>query len=285
MTARTTNFEFQTYDPNPASNLMLKRLARATTKVIPLINGPAQVRWRMVAAEPEAVVSAWANSPEAHTKPFLRAGRRVSREIQQALRLWLPYVWFSHADCWEDPALATQMLFYAASPAYTAVSKMQFTYELLDWAALRRMHERSRDQLRIWSNAWFVHVSERADPAVARFFHSMRRAEWERTFARRHDEFDRLLERERAVIERFLGALESRRPPVEMPGFAESVSVPLGRLFAGSDCRELLPVLCAAANRAVDEGSTGWSAIQLTGEYLTNTRPVRPISWLDEAAA
>lgn len=279
------NFEFQTFDPNPASNLMLKRLARATTKVIPLINGPALVRWRMVATEPDTMVKAWSRSPEGHTKQFLRAGRRASREIQLSLRLWLPYVWFSRADCWDDTTLATQMLFYAASPVYTAASKMQFTYELLDWAALRRMHERSRDQLRIWSNAWFVQVSERADPAVARFFHSIRRDEWERTFARRHDEFDRLLERERAVIERFLGALESRRPPVEMPGFAESVSTPLGRLFAGADFRELLPVLCAAANRAVDEGSTGWSAIQLTGEYLTNTERVRPITWLDEAAA
>ena len=259
-------FEHRSEDVNPAGNILLRRLAQPLGNVEKrLPTAPTLVEWRLRAAavNPEA----WQRTPRIQQAEFLGVARNVSLEVQATLRTWASYVWFSRAEGWSDASLLAPMIFLAAMPLYRARSKAQYSYELLDREGLQAALETAVTRLQPWARAWFHQVRERAGAAAAHRFQWPRMAKLSQKLLRAGSDFEKLLDRERRIIECFVGMLERK----EAPGHgADELENLLLDLYGGADFRELRPVLVAAAARAVEGRPALWSGQQLVLTPLTN---------------
>jgi len=81
---------------------------------------------------PGALVSAWLNAPRERSVAFYEAFLRVSCAAQRAMRLWLPYVYFSDIDRYDDLEAAWPLLVYQASRPYSRRVRSEFTYDAMN---------------------------------------------------------------------------------------------------------------------------------------------------------
>lgn len=97
----------------------------------------------------EAEVSIALSLPSPDAVPFFEAPRQrspqyyeafgqVSLAIQQALRAWLPYMFFADLDRYGDPEVAYPMLAYQASRPFSRKGSPEFTYDVMNPESVRR---------------------------------------------------------------------------------------------------------------------------------------------------
>lgn len=267
---RMIEFEHAMRDPNPAGQLLLRRMARALALTGPLPAVPSLVQWRVSFEAGEG--NEWREAPSIRKDDFLRRARPVSSEIQSALRKWAPYLWFSRAENWSDGPRMLPMVLYSVMPTYRAKSKLQYSHELLDREEFESALAVAERRLRSWAAGWFLQVRARGDEEAATRFQRARSGNPAAALLRTGSDFERMFGRERAIIELFIQTLERRENPLESEELQSTLAGLLERFFAGADFRALAPVILAAA----ESGLTGRAATyQLSVEPLTDREEER----------
>jgi hypothetical protein len=69
----------------------------------------------MTVSIPGALADRWLDAPAERDPQFFPAYARVSRAVQRAIRTWLPYLYFSSPERYEDLAMAAPLVVYQAS--------------------------------------------------------------------------------------------------------------------------------------------------------------------------
>lgn len=87
---------------------------------------------------PSADATPFFEAPRQRSPQYYEAFARVSLAIQQALRAWLPYMFFADLDRYGDPEVAYPMLAYQASRPFSRKGSPEFTYDVMNPESVRR---------------------------------------------------------------------------------------------------------------------------------------------------
>lgn len=210
-----------------------------------------------VAPNAPAILTLWGETgrtlPHATHPQFLRQAARVSVAIQETLRVWLPYLWFTNFDRFDDFDNAATLVAYSALRPYTPKTKFSYVFDALDGDTPRAvMHSLKRN---------LPAKLAALEPALAAagYAHSTafapRRAErfWA-VYRRKPHLMHALFVAERDLVEQYLG----RRDPV-------ALERRLRRLYLAKDFTFLDPLLDLEFERSLGgeiqaEVSSGASA-------------------------
>ncbi|MFB3777836.1 MAG: hypothetical protein ACE141_09495 [Bryobacteraceae bacterium] len=80
---------------------------------------------------PGSLVSAWLDAPGERSPDFFSAYARVSVAVQRAIRVWLPYTYFSDPERYGTLDAAFPLVVYQASRPFSGRPKYDFTYDVL----------------------------------------------------------------------------------------------------------------------------------------------------------
>ncbi len=80
---------------------------------------------------PGKLVSAWLKTPPERSTEFYRGFSSVSRAVQQAMRTWLPYAYFSQPERYEDLGSAFPLLVYQASGPFVGKTGVELSYDVM----------------------------------------------------------------------------------------------------------------------------------------------------------
>jgi hypothetical protein len=123
---------------------------RAAQALAPILQGygfaPEAVRWLdavcagrrdnlnvcLALSIPGSLVSAWLDAPGERAPGFFPDYARVSVAVQRAIRLWLPYVYFSDLERYGTPEAAYPLIVYQASRPFSGRPKYDFTYDVMN---------------------------------------------------------------------------------------------------------------------------------------------------------
>lgn len=104
-----------------------------------LAPGPAPggqpVEASFVLAADDGAAEAWLRLPDESSLEFFEVMAQVSARIQQTLRIWVPLVYFSAPELYDDVEAAAPMLVYQASRPFPGRPKTEFTYDVLNPAS------------------------------------------------------------------------------------------------------------------------------------------------------
>jgi hypothetical protein len=81
---------------------------------------------------PGSLVTAWLHAPDEHTPEYFPTFSSVSLAVQRAMRQWLPYVYFSDPDKYDDLAAAFPLVIYQASRPFPGRGRGEFTYDVME---------------------------------------------------------------------------------------------------------------------------------------------------------
>jgi hypothetical protein len=79
---------------------------------------------------PGSLVSAWLDAPGERDPGFFPVYARVSVAVQRAIRVWLPYVYFSDLDRYGTLDAAFPLIVYQASRPFAGRPKYDFSYDV-----------------------------------------------------------------------------------------------------------------------------------------------------------
>ena len=85
---------------------------------------------------PSSILGAWLETPAERSVACYEGLSRVSRAVQSSLRRWLPYIYFSNLDRFEDRETAYFMLVYQASRPFSRKARADFTYDPMNLTSL-----------------------------------------------------------------------------------------------------------------------------------------------------
>ncbi len=81
---------------------------------------------------PGSLVEAWLAAPGERDPDFFEAYSRVSVAVQRAIRVWLPYIYFSDVSRYNTLEAAFPLIIYQVSRPFQGKPKYDFTYDALD---------------------------------------------------------------------------------------------------------------------------------------------------------
>ncbi|MGA2328402.1 MAG: hypothetical protein ABSH05_19160 [Bryobacteraceae bacterium] len=116
--------------------------AQARLSLIPLLNAygfeTAQCAWpdaglqsSLTLSIPGSLAAAWLRAPGERDTDFFPVYSAVSVAVQRALRRWLPYVYFSDIDRYDDLGAAFPLVVYQSMRPFPGRPRSEFTYALL----------------------------------------------------------------------------------------------------------------------------------------------------------
>ena len=94
--------------------------------------GAQDLEIALALALPGQLAEAWLEVPGERDPNFFPVFAAVSVAVQQALRRWLPYIYFSDLERYDDPARAYPLLVYQCTPPFPGQPRAAFTYDLMD---------------------------------------------------------------------------------------------------------------------------------------------------------
>jgi hypothetical protein len=80
---------------------------------------------------PGAAVAAWLRAPSERDPEFFDVYSKVSVAVQQATRRWLPYVYFSEMERYEELSAAYPLVFFASTRPFGGRPRSEFAYDLV----------------------------------------------------------------------------------------------------------------------------------------------------------
>ncbi len=83
-------------------------------------------------AIPGSLVSAWLEAPDERGPGFFPVYARVARAVQRAVRIWLPYIYFSDVGRYETLDAAFPLVVYQASRPFPCKPGFNFNYDVMD---------------------------------------------------------------------------------------------------------------------------------------------------------
>lgn len=231
-----------------------------------------ELRW------PDEANEIWAAMPAPASAAFLAPGARVSVAIQSAMRAWLPYVWFSDVERFEDFDQAAVLLMYSACRPFTPRSKEAFVFDVLDHDTPRAMQHSISRNLR-YRLEGFEEALNAAGVANARRY-AVRR--WDRMLEllpKRRYEMNSILVAERELVE---GYLDLANPAKRERGRIRIERV-LRKLFLKRDFSRLGGVFEWEAARAACLAMGRMDGF--AGKILANSRPLEPLTAHEDNSA
>ncbi len=96
---------------------------------------------------PGSLVSAWLEAPGERDPDFFSAYARVSVAVQRAMRVWLPYVYFSDAGRYETLEAAFPLLVYQVSRPFACKPKYDFNYDVMNEQFMKAFFRAAGQQL------------------------------------------------------------------------------------------------------------------------------------------
>lgn len=227
---------------------------------------------------PDEANEVWATMPAPASAAFLAPAARVSVAIQSAMRAWLPYVWFSEPERFEDFDQAAVLMMYSACRPFTPRSKEAFVFDILDHDTPRAMQFSISRNLR-YRLEGFEEALNAAGVSNARRY-AVRR--WDRMLEllpnRRH-EMNSILVAERELVE---GYLDLANPAKRERGRIRIERV-LRKLFLKRDFSSLGGVFEWEAARAACRAMG--RPVCFEGKILANSRPLEPLTAHEDNSA
>jgi hypothetical protein len=96
---------------------------------------------------PGALAGHWLDAPGERDAQFFPVYARVSRAVQRTIRTWLPYLYFSCPERYEDLAAAAPLVVYQASRPFAGRPKYDFTYDVLREKSMTNFYRRASRRL------------------------------------------------------------------------------------------------------------------------------------------
>jgi hypothetical protein len=211
---------------------------------------------------------------------------RVSKAVQRAVRTWLPYLYFSRPERYEDLEVAAPLVIYQGSRPCAGRPKYDFSYDVLRESSMTLFYRRasgrlSRELARIEG---LLVEAGRSDSAAA---YRPKQAKVLMNMVRRHPARLRsLLVADTCLIDAFVNlgcqAGQLHRQKAENPKIAgkelarlanqaaKSLHSTLRRLPGGQDSQALAALLFVEATNALSGDTTRPSAIQATLHISAN---------------
>ncbi|MCX6591308.1 MAG: hypothetical protein NTZ56_07265 [Acidobacteria bacterium] len=208
------------------------RYGAAISGAVPDAGSPVQVTINLKGDAPGAV-------PASNHAEFLRTAARLSVAVQEALRAWLPYLWFADAARFGDFDLAATVVNYAALRPFTPKTKASYVFDVMDSDTPRAVTFSLERNLP--AKLGVIEPMLRAlgfEPAVN--FAPRRAERLIATFKRKPQLLYSLFVAERELVEQYLGRRD-----------AKLIGRRLRRLFAAKDFSILEPLLALEVARAL----------------------------------
>jgi hypothetical protein len=101
----------------------------------------------MTVSIPGALAGHWLDAPGERDVQFFPVYARVSRAVQRAIRAWLPYLYFSRPERYEDLESAAPLVVYQASRPCTGRPKYDFTYDVLREKSMSAFYRQASGRL------------------------------------------------------------------------------------------------------------------------------------------
>jgi len=233
----------------------------------------------MTVSIPGALADRWLDAPAERNPQFFPVYARVSRAVQRAVRTWLPYLYFSSPERYEDLEMAAPLVVYQASRPYAGRPKYDFSYDVLNDSSMTVFHRRASARLsgELARIEGLLLGAGRSDSAAA---YSPKRVRALMDWVRRHPARVRsLLVADTCLIDAFVnlgcqaGQLHSQNS--EDPGMAlkeltrvanqaaKSLRATLRRLYGGQELFALAALLFVEATNALSGDATQPSAIRV----------------------
>jgi hypothetical protein len=229
---------------------------------------------------PGSVAGAWLRAPGEKDPLFFDIYSKVSVAIQQALRRWLPYAYFSDLSRFEELPLAYALLFYRSTYPCSGEPRSDFAYDLVSpdnpciarpWAARPLASSLARAER-------LLIAAGRKD--LARHYHSWRARDVLAGILLRPRFLNALLTGDEFFIGRLVGlgvagrdlasrlGVNPRRTmkdlAIGIDAFTSTLNRRLRRLYGGREAVSLGSLLLVEATRALAAALDGPAAISAT---------------------
>lgn len=238
-------------------------------------------------ALPGELASAWLEVPGERDPDFFPVFAAVSVAVQQALRRWLPYLYFSDPERYEDHALAYPLLVYQCTPPFGGQPRAAFTYDPMDRedTPIRRRSTRRELTARLKSIEQLLRAAGK--PRTAERYSPDSASAILAAVERRPRLLNGLLLADTSLVDALirlgLAAREFhaerqrnlRRAVNDLTRFSDHFVAafhrPLRRLCGPQDCSSLGPLLLLEATRALRPGTPLSAVLRITMGDLDQT--------------
>jgi hypothetical protein len=285
----TSRFELTFTDRRTAPRAHLARALPSVLRACEFGDAP----WHWLGAVPDGeveaslslsvpgnLVGAWLRAPGETVPAFFEVFSKVAIAIQRASRRWLPYVYFSDLDRYEELRTAYPLVFYQSTRPFSGRPRSDFAYDLVGpdypgvarpWAFRPLVSELAR-----------VHqvLIDAGRPKLARMYETWRAREIVAGIARQPRLINALLTNDAFLIDRFVNlglegrelsarlATDPHRAAKELTAFASHFAVTLHRklrrIYARWGFEAFGSLLLVEATRALATALDGSAAMAAT---------------------
>ena len=192
----------------------------------------------------------WTGAPDERNPVYFRTWQAVSLAIQNALRCWIPEIYFRDTARYEDRDAAFPLLVYAASHPCRGRPSTEFTYDVADEEVLPRALYQIGASLQSLLKTTERRLYDCGRPALARRYAPRWHQDVVRAVQRKPRTLLGLLGDEAAVVNAIVGLGSERRMQAVKP-FARSARMALRTMY-GEDLRPLALRLLDEATRTLE---------------------------------
>ncbi|MBY0508098.1 MAG: hypothetical protein K2X03_29565 [Bryobacteraceae bacterium] len=224
-----------------AHPLVTKLLRRYGLKLQPAPpTGSALVNLKVVLPPGSALLWDRATSlPLGHQRRELL--RFVSITVQETLRCWIPYLYFSHLPNWDLRELMWPMLIYGASRSFKPVSRQTFTFDLMRPDTLPTILHSALPTLKSWGPRLQEILQHQPGARREMGYFRLQEVIQQRDFIPQH--LWRLLSHEHQLIVAFMNLADSQADLTSRERIGLSMHQSLTRLYTNADFSLLSPLL------------------------------------------
>ncbi len=223
----------------------------------------------------------WAACPAEDHPQFLRVAARISLAVQESLRAWLPFVWFSNPGRFSDTETAAGMRVYGLARAVAQGAKQGFSFDVLDDGTPRAILHSVRKPLRVRLAA-LERALERVSGATAAYCYAPERVEGLLAFYRRSmHNVNQILVAERDLVEQYIHRGDQMAHPRALERGQAIIERRLRRLYQSQDFTALEPLLEleATAAAAAATGQAGRLCLEIRAIKPENFAQSEPLHW------
>jgi hypothetical protein len=246
------------------------------------------IQTALVLRVPGTLAGAWLRAPEEQDPRFFDIYSSVSLTVQRVMRRWLPFVYFSNLDRYDDYEAAYPLIFYQSTRPFPGQPRSDFTYDVVSpdcpgvarpWAAHPLASELARvEQALIAAGR----------PQAARYYEPWRAPEILADIVRKPRLVNALLMGDTFFMGRLVHlGIEARRLAARLQSdpqratrelvdfasdFAATFHRKLRRLYGGQDFVAFGSLLLVEATRALGAALDGGAAISATLRLASGDR-------------
>ena len=206
-----------------------------------------------------AMHPAWTGAPHERHPAYFRTWQAVSLAVQNALRCWIPEIYFRDPARYEERDAAFPLLVYAASRPCRGRPSTEFTYDLADEEVLPRALYQIGASLQSVLKTVERRLYDCGRPALARRYAPRWHQDVVRAVQRKPRPLLGLLGDEAAVVNALVGLGSGTKMRAVKP-FARSAGMALRTMY-GEDLRLLALRLLEEATRTLERSATSQSQL------------------------